>query len=155
MDNLIEYSDNYSKTPGSLWQHYRDEPFINNDGVIIDPPDDPDSASFKSKQKNNRLNRKWWNKRCSYNGTIEIFRRILEMALINYEMNFLNLVWKICIVTRDYGNPEPKFPITDTKLYFPVVTLSAQDNQKLLQQLKTAFKNNFINWNKYQSEPTI
>ena len=26
MYNLIEYSDNYAKTSGSLWQHYRDEP---------------------------------------------------------------------------------------------------------------------------------
>ena len=26
MYNLIEYSDNYSKTSGSLWQHHRDEP---------------------------------------------------------------------------------------------------------------------------------
>ena len=25
-DNLIEYSDNYARTPGSLWQYYRDEP---------------------------------------------------------------------------------------------------------------------------------
>ena len=49
--NLTEYSDNYSKTSGSLWQYYIDEPFINNNGVIIDVPDDPDSASFKSKQK--------------------------------------------------------------------------------------------------------
>ena len=56
MYNLIEYSDNYSNTSGSLWQYYRDEPFINNNGVIIDVPDDPDSASFKSK-KNNRSNR--------------------------------------------------------------------------------------------------
>ena len=49
--NLTEYSDNYSKASGSLWQYYRDEPFINDNGVIIDVPDDPDSASFKSKQK--------------------------------------------------------------------------------------------------------
>ena len=33
-----------------------------------------------------------------------------------------------------------KFAIVDTKIYVPVVTLSAQDNAKLLQQLKTAFK---------------
>ena len=46
MYNLIEYSDNYSKTSGSLWQYYRDQPFINND-IIIDVPDDPDSTSFK------------------------------------------------------------------------------------------------------------
>ena len=26
MYNLLEYSDNYAKTAGSLWQHYRDEP---------------------------------------------------------------------------------------------------------------------------------
>ena len=51
MYNLTEYSDNYSKTSGTLWQYYRDEPFLNN-GVIIDVPDDPNSASFKSKQKN-------------------------------------------------------------------------------------------------------
>ena len=34
--NLTEYSDNYSKTSGSLWQYYRDEPFVNNIGVVID-----------------------------------------------------------------------------------------------------------------------
>ena len=34
MYNLIEYSDNYSKTSGSLWQYYRDEPFIGNTGNI-------------------------------------------------------------------------------------------------------------------------
>ena len=28
MYNLIEYSDNYAKTSGSLWQYYRDEPNI-------------------------------------------------------------------------------------------------------------------------------
>ena len=41
MYNLIEYSDNYSKTSGSLWQNYKDDP---NDNL-------PDSESFKSKVK--------------------------------------------------------------------------------------------------------
>ena len=49
MYDLIEYSDNYSKISGNLWQYYRDEPFINDNGVIIDVPDNPDSVSFKSK----------------------------------------------------------------------------------------------------------
>ena len=44
-----------------------------------------------------------------------------------------------------------KFALTDTKRYVPVVTLSTQDNTKLLQQLKTGFKRT-INWNKYQSK---
>ena len=41
MYNLIEYSDNYSKTSGRLWQYYNDEP---NDNLA-------DSESFKSKVK--------------------------------------------------------------------------------------------------------
>ena len=60
---------------------------------------------------------------------------------------------KCIIVTEDYVNREPKFAITYTKLYVPVVTLSAQDNEKLLQQLKRGFKRT-INWNKYKSEQT-
>ena len=47
-----------------------------------------------------------------------------------------------------------KFKITDTKLSVPVVTLSTQDNAKLLQQLKSGFKRT-INWNKYQTKVTI
>ena len=43
-----------------------------------------------------------------------------------------------------------KFAITETKLYVPVVTLSTEDNAKLLQQLKSSFKRT-INWNKYES----
>ena len=35
MYNLIEYSDNYSKTSGSLWQYYKDIPAVNNDGDIV------------------------------------------------------------------------------------------------------------------------
>ena len=51
MYNLIQYSDYYSKTSGSLWQYYRDEPCIGGNDNIIEIPDDPDSASFKYKQK--------------------------------------------------------------------------------------------------------
>ena len=36
--------------------------------------------------------------------------------------------------------------MTDEKLYVPTVTLSTQDNEKLLQQLKSSFKKT-INWN--------
>ena len=45
MYNLIEYSNNYAKTSGSLWQYFRDEP---NDNLA-------DSESFKS-NKDNRKN---------------------------------------------------------------------------------------------------
>ena len=78
--DLIEYSDNYLKTLGSLWQYYRDEPFINHNWVIIDD--------------------------------------------------------------------------LDTKRYVPVVALVAQDNAKILQELKVVF-NRTINLNKCQSDPLL
>ena len=46
---VIEYSDKYLKISGILWQYYRDEPALNDNGVIVDFPDDTDNASFKFK----------------------------------------------------------------------------------------------------------
>ena len=52
MYNLIEYSDSYSKTSGRLWQYYRDEPFLDNNGDIADfPADKNNNALFKFKTK--------------------------------------------------------------------------------------------------------
>ena len=48
---LIEYSGNYSKTSGSLWQYYADEPAVNAAGVIIDFAADKNSALLTFKQK--------------------------------------------------------------------------------------------------------
>ena len=49
---LIEYSDNYSKTSGSLWQYYIDEPFMDaNVAIAIFSAANNRSASFKFKQK--------------------------------------------------------------------------------------------------------
>ena len=43
------------------------------------------------------------------------------------------------------------FATIDTKLYVPVLTISTQDNAKLLQQLNSGFKGR-INWSKYQTK---
>ena len=51
-------------------------------------------------------------------------------------------------------NQSATFAKTDTKHIVPIVTLSTQDNAKLLQQLKSEFKLT-INWNKYYSKATI
>ena len=135
MYNLIEYSDNYSKTPGSSWQYYGGEPFIDNNGNIIDVRDDPDSTSFKYKQK---ITGETGN-----DGTKDVqimvplkylsnFWRTLEMPLINCEMNtYLTWSENCIIVTRDHGVWVAKFEINHAKLYVSVVTLSAQDNEKL------------------------
>ena len=67
------------------------------------------------------------------------------MRLINCEVK-LELSWsRDCVITNSTG--EGQFAITEIKLYVPVVTLSIQDNAKLLQQLKSGFKRT-INWNK-------
>ena len=59
------------------------------------------------------------------------------MLLINCKVS-LRLTWSsTCVITNSTG--EGKFEITDTKLYVPLVTLSTQDNGKLLEQLKSGF----------------
>ena len=47
-----------------------------------------------------------------------------------------------------------EFKIADTKLYFPIVTLSKENDIKLSEQLKSEFKRT-IKWNKYRSQMTI
>ena len=42
-------------------------------------------------------------------------------------------------------------PITDTKLHVSVVTLSKENDKKLLEQLKSGFKRT-AKWNKYRSQ---
>ena len=71
----------------------------------------------------------------------------LEMPLINCEIN-LDLKWyeKYIIVATNVEAQETTFSITTTELYIAVVTLSDEDNAKLLDQLKSGI----INWNKYQ-----
>ena len=95
------------------------------------------------------------------------FWRTLDIPLINCEVT-LTLSWSencviTCKATREadpYADPavdesnnpiNATFEIKDTKLYVPVVTLSAENDNKNLKQLKTRFKRT-IKWNKYRSE---
>ena len=124
VSNLIEYIDNYSKTSGNLWQYYNDDP---NDSIT-------QSESFKSKIKIAGKTPEAGNTK-----NVEIivplkhlsnFWRTLEMPLINCEVNLI-LTWSsTCVISSATG--ETKFKITETKLYVLVVTLSTQDNAKLL-----------------------
>ena len=81
--------------------------------------------------------------------------RTLEITLINCEINLI-LTWsdRCFIIDNPIDDQVPTFTITDTKLYIPVVTLSTQDNAKLLEQLKSGFKRTF-NWNKYKPKVTV
>ena len=82
------------------------------------------------------------------------FWRTLEMPLINCEIS-PQLKWsRNCIIAAVTANIQnPTFQINDSKLYAPVVTLSTQENIKLLKQLESGFKRT-INWNKYLAKTT-
>ena len=139
MYNLIEYSDIYSETSGSLWKYYKSDP---NNNLA-------NSELFKYKAK---ITGKTPN-----NGNtkdIEIiaplkylsnFWKTLEMPLINCDVSLVLTWFKDCVITNSTG--AGIFQKTELNLYVPVVTLSTQDNAKLLQQLKSGFKRT-INWNK-------
>ena len=158
MYNLIEYSDNYAKTPGSLWQYCKDIPARNANNEITEfrVNNTTDSFNFKVKITG----------QTGDDGTKDVeimvplkclsnFWRTLEMPLINCEVNLI-LTWSstCVIVSAIDANQDAIFTITDTKLYVPVVTLSTQENAKLLQQLKSGFKA-VINWNRYLSKPEL
>ena len=137
--SLIEYSDNHSKTSGRIWQYYRDEPFLDDNKAIANfLAVNNNSGLFKFKQKiPSKI----------ADGNL---RRTLEMPLTYCESSLILTLSEKYVLSND-----PKatiFGINDTKLYVPVVTLSNQDNAKLLQQSKSGFTRT-ISWNKYQSDP--
>ena len=130
MYNSIEYSDNYAKTTGSLWQYCKDIPARDNNDEIIafDTNNLTDSFKFKAKITGQTGN----------DGTKDVeiivplkylsnFWRTLEMPLINCEVNLI-LTWSsTCVIASVIiANQAATFTITDTELYVPVVTLSTQ-----------------------------
>ena len=174
--NLLEYSKNYRKTIGSLYNCYRDE-----------LSDDNNPDNFLNRNVVNSETFKYKNKIIgnTYNATagddilgtkkIEIaiplkylgnFWRALNIPLISCEV-FLELKWnKSCIITSleqsqvDTGPPVVNgtttgatLAINDCKLYIPVVTLFKDDEIKLLTNLKSGLKREII-WNKYRSQMT-
>ena len=60
MYNLIEYSDNYSNTSGSLWQYYKEIPAVEDNSNIADFNGANATDSFNFKIKNNRSDYFWW-----------------------------------------------------------------------------------------------
>ena len=158
--NLLEYSKNYRKTTGSLWNYHRDEP---------SNPLSSNSESFK--YKTNIAGKTPEDNDSLTNAKLAIplkylsnFWRSLNIPLINCEVELI-LTWsKNCILAdmtvNAAANPAivapsgAKFKITETKLYVPVITLSKENDIKLLEQLTSGFKRT-IKCNKYRSQMTI
>ena len=181
MYNLLECSKNYRKTIGSLYNYYRNE--LTNDGndnfnnrnVVNSEP-----FKYKNKITGNPYNvdAAAQDYDVNKNGTQKIelaiplkylgnFWRALNIPLISCEVS-LELKWnKKCVITsleerqvdagppvvRDNAPTGATLAINDCKLYIPVVTLSKDNEIKLLNNLKSGFKREII-WNKYRPQMT-
>ena len=151
MYNLIECSDNYSSTSGSLWQFKRGEQNMNNGNP--DNVSTADSVSFKYKStilENPTADGALKNAKIvvplKY---LSNFWRSLEMLLINCKIQ-LELNWtKNCVMSNFAGETTSK--IRNTKLYVPIVTLSTEDNINLTKQLNKGFKRP-VYWNEYKQK---
>ena len=157
--NLIEYSDNYSKTSGSLWQYCKDLSAVNNNGNIVDFNGTNATDPFNLKKKltgqtnnNERIDSVEIMAPWKY---LSNFWRTLKIPLINCEVNLIFSWSADCVIIgTNIANQVATFTIAETNLYVLVVTLSTQDNVKLLSQLKSGFKR-IISLNKYQSKPEL
>ena len=176
---LLEYSKKYRKTIGSLYNYYRDELSDDADDNNFDNIKVVNSNTFKYK---NKIIGNMYNVNAGADGyevnknrTQEVelaiplkylgnFWRALNIPLISCEVS-LELKWdKNCVITtleqrdigggnRDNAPTGATLAINDCKLYVPAVTLSKDDEIKLLTNLKSGFKREII-WNKYRSQMT-
>ena len=156
MYNLIEYSDNYSKTSESLWQYCKDIHAVDNNNAIVGFTDDNLTGSLNFKVKMTGQTGNGGTKNVEIMVPIKYlsnFWRTLEMPLINCEVNLI-LTWSEKCVSSNDANQTATLAVTDKKLCVPMVTLSTKDNAKLLQQLKSGFKR-VINWNRYLPTPEL
>ena len=181
MYNLLEYSKNYRKAIGSLYSYYRDE--LSGDNNPNNFPNtnvvNSNTVKYKNKITGNTYNvaegADGHDANRVGNQDVELaiplkylgnFWIALNIPLISCEV-FLELKWnKNCIITSleqrqvDAGPPivngtttAATLAINDCKLYVPVVTLSKDDEIKLLTNLKSGFTREII-WNKYISQMT-
>ena len=147
MYNLLEYSKNYEKTSGSLFNYYRDEPSettigAGNNAINISIRN---SKSFDYKTEITESldageDQKEYVKIAIPLKHLGNFWRSLDIPLINCEITLVLSWYKECVlVGRAFRGPpaaainsptDLRFEITDCKLYVPIVTLSAESDSK-------------------------
>ena len=171
MYSLLEYSKNYRKTIGSLYNYYRDKLTNDNNNVV-------NSNTFKYKNKiignTYNVDTAAAGYDANKNGRQEVeiaiplkylgnYWRALNVPLISCEVSLKLKLNEICVITslkegqvdagppvvRDGAPTGASLAINDCKLYIPVVTLSKYDEIKLLTNLKSGFTRE-IEWNKYR-----
>ena len=168
MYNLLEYSKNYEKASGYLFNYYRDE----TSEITIRAGNNAINTSIRNSES--------FDYKTEITGSLDAgedekedakiaiplkylgnFWRSLDIPLINCAITLILSWYKECVlVGRAFRGPPAaainsptsvKFEITYCKLYFPVVTLSAENDNKLLEQLKLGFRIT-IKWHKYMSQ---
>ena len=159
MYNLLEYSKNYRRTTGSFCNNYRNE--ANSSAVGNINYSIKDSKYFNYKTSITGTIEGSNVKKVDVEIVVPLkylsnFWRSLDIPLINCELS-LTLTWsENCVLTgkpKIYADPDADpaaaginnptnvvFKIKDTKLYNPVVSLSAENDNKLLEQLKQDLK---------------
>ena len=167
--NLIEHSSNYSETTGSLWFYSKDE--ATNFNADIANNDSFKSFRYKAKLLGNTAAQPAPNaaNEILKNATISAqlkhlsnFWRSFEKPLINCKVELKPRWTKHCLLSvagtnNANGNNDDDniiFTIKDTKLYVPVVTLSARDNQKFPELLSKVFERS-VYWNEYKIKMII
>ena len=167
---MLEYGKNYEKLSGSLFNYYRDEPnevaIAGTGGAINISIRNSKSFDYKGK-----ILGKLDDHVLEKEATIAIplkylgdFWRSLDIPLINCEITLILPWYRECVlVGRAFRSPPAavanrinsptgaKFEITDCKLCVPGVTLSAENDKKLLEQLTSGIRRS-IKWNKYMSQ---
>ena len=159
--NMLEYSDNYADTTGSLCQYKRPEPRDNNgnivnlgtalssfkyqSGLVQKQLKAPNSENVLVNTHPNFANahRIWKNIKIvvplKY---ISNFFRSLELLLINTKL-YMELNWtKYSVLCNQ--NQNSIFQVTKCELYIPIVTLNTENNNKLNELLSKGFEKTVV-----------
>ena len=138
---MIENRKNYSKTSGTLQNYTRD--------ISVDPLKNSKSFKYKASITGKTAN-DGNTKEVEFSVSLKHlsnFWKTLDIPLINCEVSLSLTCSKYCVITDADPNANPPaleirvpagatFKIEDTKLYVPVITLSTEDDNILLEQLK-------------------
>ena len=136
---MIENRKNYSKTSGTLQNYTRD--------ISVDPLKNSESFKYKTSITGKTAN-DGNTKEVEFSVSLKHlsnFWKTLDIPLINCEVSLSLTCSKYCVITDADANPPvleirvpagATFKIEDIKLYVPVITLSTEDDNILLEQLK-------------------
>ena len=155
MYNLIEYSDNYEDSTGSLYQFKRDEITTGNDANADTDADNSKPFNYRAKIVGNVNGNVHNAKLVVPLKYLSNFFGSLELPLINCKIS-LELSWtQNCVLATHAGNGGNAitFTMTDARLYVPIVTLSSKYTSHLSKLLSEGFKRSVF-WNKYHTKDT-